>query len=179
MIRVELSNLLFKLNTERKEIGEKVRLKYEDIHILTGIHKKILSRIVNKPDENTSSEHIDRLCQFFFLEFRRIRKETQTDEQLMKEVVSNLIDVFPDEDLFLAGLENSTSKPLRTIPITVLWWMYQHTDNRQKTIEWWEEHRKSVLQKSDEEKARDPRGKVWNSTKPFNTQSPPEPAKKK
>jgi|GEM_PF-4213385 len=62
--------MLERLNAERKK-GGLARLTLQDVHEETGIHRKILSRIVNRAHENTSSEHPEKLVQYFFKILRK------------------------------------------------------------------------------------------------------------
>ncbi|MFO7814022.1 MAG: helix-turn-helix transcriptional regulator [Pelovirga sp.] len=60
MIRYRLKELMADL-----QFKEGKRVTFDEIAKQTGIHRTTLSKIANQRSYNTSTDNIDRLCQFF------------------------------------------------------------------------------------------------------------------
>ncbi|NMC61738.1 MAG: hypothetical protein GYA55_01075 [SAR324 cluster bacterium] len=113
-----------RINKVRKE-KERPRLTLQEIHERTGIHRKILSRLINRPHENTSSEHIDRLSQFFFEELRKEQSGPTEEFQVMRDIIGDLVQVFPDAGAYKESVtELCEHEPMRGVPIWQLWQFY-------------------------------------------------------
>ena len=59
----------------------------------TDIHRNILSRMINRPTESSSTKYLDKLIQFFWMELRPITNEKISNEDLMRGIVADLISV--------------------------------------------------------------------------------------
>jgi len=60
MIRFRLKELI-----AEKEFSEGRRVTLDEIAAATHIHRTTLSKIANKKGYNTTTDNLDRLCQFF------------------------------------------------------------------------------------------------------------------
>lgn len=60
MIRFRLPELL-----ADKAFREKRRLDWKEVAEATGIHRSTLSRMLNTPGYNATTDNLDRLCAFF------------------------------------------------------------------------------------------------------------------
>jgi putative transcriptional regulator len=69
MIRV-----MFKQQLDEKSFREKRRITLQDVSDATGISRATLSRIANTPGYNTSTDHIDLLCEFLGCELGDLLK---------------------------------------------------------------------------------------------------------
>lgn len=154
MLKVALKEMMAKLDQERRQTGT-ARLTVQEIHQVTGIHRKILSRLLNHPEENTSSEHVDKLTQFFFNEFRQLDPELDSQE-LMRKVTADLIQVYPDEEHVWAavGVNDATAERF-SIPPSAFWKLYQMQSDPIQASKWWEaekERRRELNRKALESK---------------------------
>jgi putative transcriptional regulator len=69
MIRV-----MFKQQLDEKSFREKRRITVQDVSNATGISRATLSRIANTPGYNTSTDHIDLLCEYLGCELGDLLK---------------------------------------------------------------------------------------------------------
>ena len=69
MIRV-----MFKQQLDEKSFREKRRITLQDVSEETGISRATLSRIANTPGYNTSTDHLDLLCEFLGCELHDLVK---------------------------------------------------------------------------------------------------------
>lgn len=60
MIRFKLKEAI-----AEKEFAEKKRLTIKEISEVTGINRMTLSKILNHPGHSTTTENVDKLCEFF------------------------------------------------------------------------------------------------------------------
>ena len=60
MIRFKLKELVLD-----KQFRENRRVTYDDIAEATGIHRSTLSKIANHRGYNTTTDNLDKLCDFF------------------------------------------------------------------------------------------------------------------
>lgn len=100
MLRVMLEGLL---DRYKKEGRRKITL--EEIHKATGIHRKILSRLKNHPADNTYTEHIEKILVFFYYRFKEIPYQSLKGRDLMRSLVSDLIDVVPEQGTFPEAMQ--------------------------------------------------------------------------
>lgn len=141
MIRVSLGKMLHRVNHLRKQKGQE-RITLQVIHEATGIHRKILSRLMNHPSENTSSEHLDKLAQFFFHEMVAQGLDEGDSGELMKRVTTELIEIFPDDLSYWKGLEDIAESDERfNVPLSVLWRQVDSTQSPEERRAWWEKHK--------------------------------------
>ena len=77
----------------------------------TGIHRKIISRIHNRPATPVKGETLDQLAQFFFVEFLRCEDPGGSMEGLMTRVVQGLVVVYPDNESFQRGVLSNLDVP--------------------------------------------------------------------
>ena len=89
----------------------KTRVSLTEIANMTGIHRKILSRIRNRPASAVKGETIDALVQFFFYELVLLSNEMSPSEELMAKVVRILVSVYPDDVAFWDGIINDRDLP--------------------------------------------------------------------
>lgn len=69
MIRV-----MFKQQLDEKSFREKRRITLNEVSDATGISRATLSRIANTPGHNTSTDHIDALCDYLGCELDDLLK---------------------------------------------------------------------------------------------------------
>ena len=122
MIRVDLEKML-------EGLGEKLKRKVtlSEVAERSGVHRSILSRLINKPLENTSTEHIDRLAQYFFHAYKEAEPnfEDVDDKALMQLVLGHLVQVFPEKGPYQAVIQKlSESGDVKNLPIYRLWEFY-------------------------------------------------------
>jgi len=55
---------MFKQQLDEKSFREKRRITLNEVSEATGISRATLSRIANTPGHNTSTDHIDALCDY-------------------------------------------------------------------------------------------------------------------
>jgi hypothetical protein len=107
-----------------------------EVATATGIHRKILSRLHNRPGASIKGDTIDRLAQFFFEEFVRSGRVDLAPQEIMAIVVSKLLIVYPDDDAFLRGVLSELELPpqkavgklagqLRRKAATALWTKFE------------------------------------------------------
>lgn len=123
MIKIELNGLISWLEEESG-----TRLTIGEIADGAGVHRNILSRILNKPDANTSTEHIDKIAQFFFYEFQtRVPQMFDggelADEMIMEQILNHLIQVFPEKKHHAEFLE-ANPKLKKAMDVGALWEVY-------------------------------------------------------
>ena len=95
----------------------------------TGVHRNIISRILNNPGSNTSTYHLNKIIEYFFVELRRY--EGDDDRTLVSRIIENLFEFFPEsgdhrelmERLHKAGSVNET-------PVSVLWEFSTHVQGK-------------------------------------------------
>ncbi len=69
MIRV-----MFKQQLDEKSFREKRRITLNEVSDATGISRATLSRIANTPGHNTSTDHLDALCDYLGCELDDLLK---------------------------------------------------------------------------------------------------------
>ena len=69
MIRV-----MFKQHLDEKSYRDKRRITLQEVSDATGISRATLSRIANTPGYNTSTDHIDLLCDYLECELSDLLK---------------------------------------------------------------------------------------------------------
>jgi hypothetical protein len=131
MIRVTLDSIIKLLEQERFMKGPGPgggRVSLGEVSEKTGIHRNILSRIVNKPAANTSSEHIGKLAEFFFYEFLKLKMHEKWrcgEVGLMANVISRLIAVFPEQGEHQAFIKKlGESGEVDELPMSRIWEFY-------------------------------------------------------
>lgn len=141
MIRLNLRKLQDKLNflAERK-----VLLK--EISERSGVEKNALSRLNQHPEIVPSSGVIDKLAQYFFLEFKAILEQKKgskwvrgwRERRLMEEVIDDLISVYPDNDEkheakkeYWSVLPDEFQQPAASVSLDTLWSMYERLTSAQ------------------------------------------------
>lgn len=72
----------------------------------------------NKPQHNLGSKHIDKLVEFFFLEWRSSNNTVDEDRKLYQEIISVLIDFYPTDNKFWEGLEELKNL---YVPVNIMW----------------------------------------------------------
>ena len=128
MIRIDLGVGLKALEKRR---GSKVSLG--EVAEKTGVHRNILSRIINNPRANTSSEHVGKLVEFFFYEYLELGLDQgfhRSHRELMSFLVASLIQVFPERSEhgeFLKTLEETGD--IDDLPMYRIWEFF---DNQKK-----------------------------------------------
>jgi hypothetical protein len=121
----------------------KSRVTLTEIAEATGIHRKIVSRVHNRPGASVKGETIDRLVQFFFEEFVRYARGDLSPREIMARVVGNLLMVYPDDDAFLRDvlLERQLPSPkapgkvagrLRCKAATSLWMKFESLSKEER-----------------------------------------------
>lgn len=75
MIRV-----MFKQQLDEKSFKEKRRITLQDVSEATGISRATLSRIANTPGYNTSTDHLDLLCEFLGCELHDLVKRVPNQD---------------------------------------------------------------------------------------------------
>lgn len=125
MIKIELNGLISWLEEESG-----TRLTIGEIADGAGVHRNILSRILNKPDANTSTEHIDKIAQFFFYEFQtRVPQMFDggelADEMIMEQILNHLVQVFPEKKHHAKFLE-ANPKLKKAMDVGALWEVYSN-----------------------------------------------------
>ncbi|MBX7138944.1 MAG: helix-turn-helix transcriptional regulator [Oligoflexia bacterium] len=123
MIKIELNGLISWLEEESG-----TRLTIGEIADGAGVHRNILSRILNKPDANTSTEHIDKIAQFFFYEFQnRVPQMFDggelADEMIMEQILNHLVQVFPEKKHHAEFLE-ANPRLKKAMDVGALWEVY-------------------------------------------------------
>jgi hypothetical protein len=123
MIKIELNGLISWLEEESG-----TRLTIGEVADGAGVHRNILSRILNKPDANTSSEHIDKIAQFFFYEFQTRAPQVfdggeLAEEMIMEQIVNSLVQVFPEKKHHAEFLE-ANPKLKKAMDVGALWEVY-------------------------------------------------------
>lgn len=86
----------------------------------TGIHRNIISRILNRPGASTATSHIDKLLQFFLEERRKY--SDKPDRELIAELIAAMFEFFPEDGPYqeiLARLNKAGD--ISGLPIPVLW----------------------------------------------------------
>lgn len=115
MLRISLDRMVNILETN---VGRRVTLA--EISSATGIHRNILSRVLNHPEDNASTLHIEKLVEYFFYALQPVLKIA--DEDLSAFVISNLIEFFPEQGehkAFLGTLEKVGRS--NEVPVALLW----------------------------------------------------------
>jgi hypothetical protein len=131
MLIIRLREVMELLQQERKSI-----VTVTEIAEATGIHRKILSRLHNRPGASIKGDTIDRLAQFFFAEFVRYGRSSASPQKIMEWVVQSLVMVYPDDELFLKAVLSELKLPpqkavgklagqLRRKAATVLWTKFE------------------------------------------------------
>jgi hypothetical protein len=164
MLRIALPSLLNKLNQERKKKGLE-RATYEEIHVATGIHRKILSRIINKPWENTSSEHIDLLAQYFFNELKPEGQKSPVDDyKFMQSIIAELVEIYPDGAPFELDLQLYKDEEGRFKTGFEAFWtvLMQSERYKEMRVKWWEREKQA---KAREEAHKKSTNQVVNAAK--------------
>lgn len=115
MLRVSLNRMVGVLESKA---GKKLTIA--GISQKTGIHRNILSRIINHPEDNSSLRHIEKLMEFFFYELQPITN--LSDENLSSFIVANLLEFFPEQAEHKDFI-NSLQKIGNSIdvPVAMLW----------------------------------------------------------
>ncbi len=67
MIRFRLKEVI-----AEKEFQEDRRVTLEEIAKVTGIHRTTLSKIANQKNYNTTTEILDKLCEYFQIELGKL-----------------------------------------------------------------------------------------------------------
>ena len=135
MIRLNLRKLQEQLN---RLAGRKVLLK--EISERSGVEKNALSRLNQHPEIVPSSGVIDKLAQYFFLEFKAISEQKRgskwvrgwRERRLMESVIDDLISVYPDNDqndeakkVYWSVLPDEFQEPAASVSLDTLWSMYE------------------------------------------------------
>ena len=120
MIKIDLERLIKELEGKA---NRKVTLS--EVAEKSGVHRSILSRIINRPQENTSTEHIEKLAQYLFYAFKEAAPESfddHEDEFLMQLILGKLIQIFPESGNHSSLLKKlSETGPVADMPIFRLW----------------------------------------------------------
>jgi hypothetical protein len=122
MIRIDLEKMLEGLGGKLKR-----KVTLSEVAEQSGVHRSILSRLINKPLENTSTEHIDKLAQYFFHAYKEADAnfEDVDDPGLMQLVLGHLIQVFPEKGSYKTVIDKlSETGDVTNLPIYRLWEFY-------------------------------------------------------
>jgi putative transcriptional regulator len=76
MIRFRLKELM-----AEKEFQEGRRITLEEISKATGIHRTTLSKVSNQKGYNTTTEVLDKLCEFFYVELGALAEHIKEDSE--------------------------------------------------------------------------------------------------
>lgn len=125
----------------RKLLGKLIDLSGRDWNMKdvakgSGLDPSTLSRLIKHPKMSPSTAVIDKLCQFFFREFKtcpdyvKNQKYLGKEAVLMKEIISELVCVFPDDQEYLSDLPEVIRKDLDQSSIDAMWQIY---DNAART----------------------------------------------
>lgn len=120
MIKIDLERLIKDLEGK---LNRKVTLS--EVAEKSGVHRSILSRIINRPQENTSTEHIEKLAQYLFYAHKEATPEwfdDHEDEYLMQLILGKLVQVFPEKGNHASLLKKlSETGSVVDMPIFRLW----------------------------------------------------------
>ncbi|WP_097462242.1 helix-turn-helix domain-containing protein [Mangrovitalea sediminis] len=75
MIRFRLKELL-----AEKGFQENRRVTFDEVSKATGIHRTTLSKIANQRGYNTTTEILDKLCQYFRVQIDEIAQYVDVDD---------------------------------------------------------------------------------------------------
>jgi hypothetical protein len=115
MLRVTLEKLVAMLE---EAVGETVTIG--QLAESTGIHRNIISRILNDPDSRSSTTHLDKIIEFFYQHLRP--HSSLSDPDLVQSILVNLFEFFPEtgeQEVFLNSLARAGG--WANIPVGVLW----------------------------------------------------------
>lgn len=76
MIRFRLKELV-----AEKEFQEGRRITFEEISKATGIHRTTLSKISNQKGYNTTTEVLDKLCEYFHVNTQQLAEHIKDESQ--------------------------------------------------------------------------------------------------
>ncbi|MBW2939795.1 helix-turn-helix domain-containing protein [Zhongshania aquimaris] len=76
MIRFRLKELI-----AEKEFQESRRITLEEVAKSTGIHRTTLSKVSNQKGYNTTTEVLDKLCEFFGVELGGLAEHIKEDSE--------------------------------------------------------------------------------------------------
>jgi putative transcriptional regulator len=76
MIRFRLKELM-----AEKEFQEGRRITLEEISKATGVHRTTLSKVSNQKGYNTTTEVLDKLCEFFDVELGILAERIKEDSE--------------------------------------------------------------------------------------------------
>jgi len=79
MIRFRLKELI-----ADREFNSGKRITFEEIAISTGIHRTTLSKIANQRGYNTTTDNLDKLCQFFECRIENLVEHVPADGTISK-----------------------------------------------------------------------------------------------
>lgn len=71
----------FKELMAEKEFQESRRITLEEISKATGIHRTTLSKVSNQKGYNTTTEVLDKLCEFFDVELGALAEHIKDDRE--------------------------------------------------------------------------------------------------
>lgn len=75
MIRFRLKELL-----AEKGFQENRRVTLDEVAKATGIHRTTLSKVANQRGYNTTTDVLDKLCEFFAVPLERVAEYVEVDE---------------------------------------------------------------------------------------------------
>ena len=116
MIRFNILNLLKKIEGKR---GKRVTLK--EVSEKSGCDKNALSRMVNHPEIVPSANVIDKLAQYFFHELLEVNESNLTEQELMKEIIKELITIYPDDEKYWKEIPETFRENLNTTSLDAIW----------------------------------------------------------
>ena len=76
MIRFRFKELM-----AEKEFQESRRITLEEVSKATGIHRTTLSKVSNQKGYNTTTEVLDKLCEFFDVELGALAEHIKDDSE--------------------------------------------------------------------------------------------------
>lgn len=175
MLRVSLERLIKRVDAKRQaeakaDGSEKFkRLTIGEISDGSGVHRNIVSRILNNPEEPVSTLHIDRIIQFFFYELRKFDKMPWEDPRVIEreriqQLVALCIDIFPEHEEhgeFIKSLVSEETKESNAesdveeevdLNVPILWQLYLKNVRPELKADalGWKEASQSALQEAYE-----------------------------
>ena len=77
MIRFRLKELI-----ADKEYKENRRITFDEIAQSTGIHRTTLSKVANQKGYNTTTDVLDKLCDFFDVPLHMLAEHNRSDDKI-------------------------------------------------------------------------------------------------
>ena len=113
MIRINFKTLLARVEKKQNRF-----ITLKEVSERSGCDRNALSRIVNHPNIVPSASVIDKLAQFFFNQLKT--DDPTTHRECMKDVLSILVEVYPDNDEFWKDIPQSL-KENKNVTVSEYW----------------------------------------------------------